>query len=217
MAVRDDLQGRRFGRLTVINRSPRKDGHTSWWICKCDCGNIKEVRGTSLKNGNTKSCGCYRSECGVKHGKEMMTKHGWYGTRLYSIYRGVIDRCENPSCPQYYNYGGRGIKICEEWRKSPQAFCEWAVANGYSTGLTLDRVNTDGDYEPSNCRWITIEEQQVNKRNNVRITFNGKTQCVAEWAREFGVKKHRLYQRIKAGWTDPQEILFGRKKGETYG
>lgn len=217
MPKTEDLRGRRFGRLTVIDISPRKDGHSSWWVCQCDCGNVKEVRRSCLIRGFTKSCGCLNRELARKHGRQMMSKHGWYGTRAYHIWRGTIDRCENPNCSQYHNYGGRGIKICAEWRDSPQAFCEWAMANGYSDKLTLDRIDTNGNYEPSNCRWITMDKQQTNKRNNVNITFNGKTQCVAEWARELGLTQHRLYQRINAGWTNPQEILFGRKKGEIYG
>lgn len=217
MANKEDLRGRRFGRLTVIDASPRKDGHSSWWVCQCDCGNIKEVSRSCLIRGASKSCGCLKHERAVAHGKQMMSKHGWYGTRVYSVWKRIIDRCENPSVPQYKNYGGRGIRMCDEWRNNPKAFCEWAIAHGYAEGLSLDRIDVNGDYEPNNCRWITMGKQQTNKRNNVTITFNGKTQCVAEWARELGLTQHRLYQRVKAGWTNPQEILFGRKKGEIYG
>lgn len=213
-----DLRGQRFGRLTVLDLSPRKGGHSSWWWCKCDCGTVKEIRRSCLVKGMTKSCGCYKHDCAVAHGTQMMTKHGWYGTRLYGIWRGAIDRCENPKTEQYHNYGGRGIKICQEWRESPQAFCEWAMANGYADNLTLDRIDSNGDYEPSNCRWITMSEQQTNRRNNVLITYKGKTQCVAEWARELGVTQQNLYVRIRNGWTDPYEILFGRRKrGVVYG
>lgn len=212
-----DLRGQRFGRLTVIDLAERKDGHTSWWVCKCDCGNVKEVRRSCLIKGFTKSCGCYNSEKAREHGKQMLTKHGWYGTRVYNIWRQIVDRCENPKCSQYKNYGGRGIRICQEWRESPQAFCEWAMLNGCTNALTIDRINVNGNYEPSNCRWITMVEQQTNKRNNVNITYNGKTQCVAEWSRELGVRQSRLYERVKAGWTNPYEILFGKQKGEIYG
>lgn len=206
-----DLTGQRFGRLVALEPSERRDARRStWWICKCDCGNTKEVRTTCLTKGFTKSCGCLRREKGVEHGRQMMTKHGWYGTRVYHIWRSIVDRCENPNCPQYRNYGGRGISMCREWRELPQAFCEWAMNNGYTDDLTIDRIDVNGNYEPSNCRWITIDEQQVNKRNNVLITYKDKTQCVAEWARELGVNQFNLYNRIYAGWTNPQEILFGR-------
>lgn len=205
-----DLTGKRFGKLTVLRRGERNDGHSSWWICQCDCGNIKEIRRSCLIKGFTKSCGCYNSDKAREHGRQMMTKHGWYGTRVYSIWHSIIDRCYNPNCPQYHHYGGRGIEMCREWREHPEAFCEWAIANGYTDELTIDRVDFNGNYEPNNCRWITMNKQQVNKRNNVRITYNGKTQCVAEWARELGVNQFNLYSRIYLGWTNPREILFGR-------
>lgn len=214
-----DIRGQRFGRLTVMELAERKDGHSSWWVCKCDCGKVLEVRRSCLIKGTTKSCGCYKHDRAVEHGKQMFTKHGWYGTRVYNIWRLMIDRCENPNCPQYDNYGGRGISLCREWRESPQSFCEWTIENGYADRLSIDRIDVNGDYEPSNCRWITMDEQQTNKRNNVLITYKGKTQCVAEWARELGVTQQNLYVRIRAGWSDPQEILFGRKRkvGNIYG
>ena len=210
MGNKVDLVGQKFGRLAVLERLPKNTGHSHWWLCQCDCGNIVEVRGRCLTKGETKSCGCYKRDYARKHGTQMFTKHGWYGTRLYSAWRRMIDRCENPNFPQYPNYGGRGIKVCDEWRKSPEKFCEWAMANGYADNLSIDRIDFNGDYEPSNCRWITMDEQQTNKRNNVRITYNGKTQCIAEWARELGVSQGNLYSRIRLGWTNPQEILFGR-------
>lgn len=205
-----DIRGQRFGRLTVLDLAERKDGHSSWWVCKCDCGNIKEVRRSCLVKGLTKSCGCYKRDKAREHGRKMMTKHGWYGTRVYNIWHQIVDRCDNPRSTQYRNYGERGIRICEEWRNHPERFCEWAMANGYEDGLSIDRIDVNGDYEPNNCRWITMEEQQTNKRNNVLITYKGKTQCIAEWSRELGVSYHRIYQRLNAGWTNPQEILFGR-------
>lgn len=206
-----DLTGQRFGRLVALEKSNRTDARRStWWICKCDCGTVKEVRTTCLTKGLAKSCGCLRREKGIEHGRQMFTKHGWYGTRVYHIWRSVKDRCTNPNLKQYPLYGGRGIKMCDEWANDPNAFCEWAMANGYADNLTIDRIDVNGNYEPSNCRWITIEEQQVNKRNNRLLTYNGKTQCVAEWARELKIDQFLIYNRIYAGWTNPQEILFGR-------
>lgn len=218
MATNYNLQGQRFGRWVVLERSPKKGGHATWWKCRCDCGTVKEVNGYSLLRGDSKSCGCYHREQASIRGRKLLTKHGWYGTRVYEAWKRAKDRCENPRVEQYHNYGGRGIKMCQEWRESPQAFCEWAMANGYADNLSLDRIDPNGDYEPSNCRWITMSEQQTNKRNNVLITYKGKTQCVAEWARELGVTQQNLYVRIRKGWTDPYEILFGRrKKGVVYG
>lgn len=207
---KEDLRGRQFGRLTVVDESSRRDGHSSWWWCECECGKRVEVRRSCLMRGDTKSCGCLNSEKSAERGRKAMTKHGWYGTRVYHIWHSIVDRCESPNCSQYSNYGGRGIKVCDEWRSDPKAFCEWATANGYADNLSIDRIDVNGDYEPSNCRWITINEQQTNKRNNVKITYRGKTQCVAEWARELGVSQGNIYARIRLGWTSPQEILLGR-------
>lgn len=206
-----DLTGQRFGRLVALKKSERTDAkRNTWWICQCDCGNIKEVRTSCLIHGYAKSCGCYNREKAREHGRQMMTKHGWYGTRVYNIWCSIVDRCSNPKCPQYHNYGGRGIKMCDEWRHHPELFCEWAMDNGYADNLTIDRIDANGNYEPSNCRWITNAEQQTNKRNNVLITYDGKTHCVAEWARALGVNQFNIYNRIYAGWTNPKEILFGR-------
>ena len=207
-----DLVGKKFGRLTVLEKMPKGKGE-SWWLCECECGNRKVARGSSLKNGAVRSCGCLAKEVAREHGRKMMTKHGFYGTRLYSIFHGMVCRCTNPNDPQYKNYGERGIKVCDEWRHHPEAFCQWATSNGYTDDLTIDRIDCDGDYSPTNCRWVTMREQQTNKRNNVRITYKGETKCVAEWSRELGVPNYLLYHRINAGWTNPQEILFGRKRG----
>ena len=205
-----DLTGQRFGRLTVLERAERNDGHSTWWVCKCDCGNIKEIRSSCLVKGSTKSCGCYNRDKAREHGRQMMTKHGWYGTRVYNILMQVKRRCNNPANSQYKYYGGRGIKVCDEWMNDPKAFCEWAMANGYADNLTIDRIDVNGNYEPSNCRWLTNAEQQINRRNNRMITYKDKTQCVAEWARELGMKPSIIHDRLRHGWTDPHEILFGR-------
>lgn len=210
MSIAEDLRGRKFGRLTVIERSERKDPNATWWVCKCDCGNTKEVRAGVLKKGETRSCGCLNRELAGRRGRDQFTKHGFYGTRIYNIWTGMKDRCYSEKCPQYKHYGGRGIRLCEEWANNPKNFCEWAMANGYKENLTIDRIDCNGDYSPNNCRWVTMDEQQRNKRNNRNITYNGKTQCVAAWARELGISHGTLFTRIYAGWTNPQEILFGR-------
>ena len=207
-----DMTGQRFGRLTVVERSPRKDSHASWWICKCDCGNTKEVRRACLVKGETKSCGCLNSELSKKRMTKNMTKHGYYGTRLYRIWHQMKDRCYNRNAKHYSDYGGRGIRICDEWVDNPKAFIEWSLSHGYSDELTIDRTDNDKGYSPDNCRWVTGAKQQTNKRNNVMITFLGKTQCVAEWARELHINQQLIYGRIKRGWTNPTEIFYGRKE-----
>ena len=133
-------------------------------------------------------------------------RHGLRKTRLYGIHNGLLQRCYNPSRPKYKNYGGRGITVCEEWRNNFKAFYDWAMANGYADGLTIDRINNDGNYEPSNCRWVKIKEQAYNKTTSNFITYKGETKTIAEWAQEYGIKYGTLFYRIKNGW-DIEEAL----------
>lgn len=154
---RKDLTGQRFGRLVVIEEEGRIDGRCLW-TCKCDCGAITKVRSGNLLSGGTKSCGCLR--------KDAPSKHNGKGTRLYNIWRGMIQRCEDPNQKSYKDYGGRGVQVCKEWRQDFSSFRKWAEGAGYAESLTIDRVNVDGDYCPSNCKWATRAEQNRNKRKH---------------------------------------------------
>ena len=153
-----DITGNKYNMLTVIkfNHSNKKS-RKSYWLCKCECGNEKVICGNSLKTGNVKSCGCL-----LKRGN---TKHGLKHTRLYDILCGMKRRCYNPNQPCYKNYGARGIKVCDEWLNDPKAFYDWSITHGYKDDLTIDRINVNGNYEPSNCKWVSIKEQGRNKRN----------------------------------------------------
>ena len=163
-----DLTGKRFGRLTVIERASIDSSKEVCWLCRCDCGNItKPIRGNDLKRGKVISCGCYRKQLI----SERQTIHGLENTRIYNIWNNMKYRCYNSKSNNYKHYGGRGITVCEEWKNSVQAFYEWAMSHGYSDELTLDRIDVNGNYEPSNCHWATVSEQNKNRRK-----FNRRSQ-----------------------------------------
>ena len=208
----EDLTGQRFGRLVAISRAETIKSTTRWY-CKCDCGNTKIVTAGNLKNGTTTSCGCYALE-----GHKMVNiTHGDCYRRIYKMYRGTKYRCDNKNNQAYNLYGGRGIIVCPEWlgEKGYQNFLKWSMNNGYMENLTLDRIDPNGNYEPNNCRWVTIAEQQNNKRSNSLITYNGKTQNITQWSKEIGIKIGTISYRKRHGWTD-EECITGIKNGRSY-
>lgn len=189
-----DLTGQKFGKLTVVAQIGKK-GNAILWRCKCECGNDCEVVTADLNRQHNVSCGCNR---GLKHGK--------YKTRLYRIYNAMKERCYNQHTVNYHLYGGRGITICKEWLNDFNSFYEWALNNGYKENLSIDRKDTSGNYEPSNCRWITNKEQQSNKRNNVILTYDGITLTAKQWAEKLDINYQTLISRIYRG-KPIEEIL----------
>lgn len=212
-----DLSGKKFGRLIVIKKAGKTKSGNITWFCKCDCGKESVVIGSELINGRTQSCGCYNREKKAMRQAEALTTHGGSRTRLYRVWRGMKDRCKNLNNPRYHHYGGRGIKVCGKWLNDFSAFRDWALTNGYSDELTIDRIDVNGDYAPNNCRWISNFEQQSNKKNNRFIEFNGKKLTVAEWERILSFPKGVLSKRLCAGWgiekalTNPLKIIRRNK------
>lgn len=159
MGRKIDLTGQRFGRLSVVKEYGRQNGHVTW-LCKCDCGKTTITCTGDLRQGKTTSCGCYHNEMV----SNITRSHEKSNTRLYNIYHNMKQRCNNPKRHDYARYGGAGIGVCTEWMKNPSAFFEWALSNGYSEELTIDRIDVNGNYEPSNCRWATYSEQRINQK-----------------------------------------------------
>jgi len=201
-----DLTGKRFGRLLVIERVGTR-GRSVLWKCRCDCGNEKEIVSGSLINGNTKSCGCLQAQSA----KEKHTTHGMKRTRIYNTWAKMIQRCNNQNEKCYQNYGGRGIRVCDNWSEFIP-FYSWAMKNGYDDSLSIDRINNDGNYEASNCKFSTSKEQANNRRGNVFYEYQGEIKTLSQWSDVCKASRDSLLHRIKAGWTIEKALLTPARK-----
>lgn len=208
-----DLTGQRFNRLLVIEPKRLKNGKFAW-KCQCDCGNVVVTQGAQLKNGSTKSCGCYKNDIA----RERFTKHGLSRTKLRQVFATMRARCENMNNISYVNYGGRGIKVCDEWGGlyGFMNFYNWAMSNGYRDGLQIDRIDNDGNYEPLNCRWVTPRENLLNKRTTLIYEYNGEVKTLQDWAIQYGIPYKRLRCRVREfGWDFEKALTTPIKSRKT--
>jgi len=213
-----DLTGEIFGRWKVLRRSNKKskrNGDGVLWICECSCDahTIKEVRGKELRKHVSTSCGCFS----IEKLKERSTTHGKTHTRIYQIWLGMKKRCLNPKTKHYKNYGGRGIKICNEWLDKSTGFMtfyNWSMQNNYKDHLSIDRINNDGNYEPGNCKWSTNIEQAKNKRTSHYLTFKGQTKIIMDWSHYIGINEAIIRGRIKKGL--PLEKILERNPNKYF-
>ena len=218
MWMYEEMIGKQYGNWTVISYSHsvdnskfRKDKNAfvkdvrHYMLVECICGTVRSVRKDGLTSGSTKSCGCTNRR---------NSTHNLSKTKLYYTYQGIKRRCYNSKSEQFKNYGGRGIKMCDEWLNDSESFFEWSKRNGFSEELSIDRINNDGDYSPENCRWVDMRTQSRNKRTNVHVTYKGKTQLLVDWAKEKGMNRGTLSSRLNSGWTleDALETPVGAER-----
>ena len=186
---KDSMIGKKFGRLTVLSISGKRGAFTEY-LCQCSCGNTMKTSTGNLTSGRTQSCGCYAKEKAI----ERLTTHGLSKHRLYNIYNGIIVRCHDQDYPSFQNYGGRGVRVCEEWLSDFKNFYDWSIANGYDSELTIDRIDNNGNYEPGNCRWTNMTEQSRNRRNvrlsmDIARSIRNDPRTQVEIAKDFGIRQ----------------------------
>mgnify|MGYP003298328344 CR=1 FL=1 len=204
-----DLTGQRFGKLVAVEIAGQDRHKNVIWRCKCDCGNTHDVVSRALVSGGATSCGCLETgKFRNKHGQE---HHGGSDERLYRVWGCMLNRCYDENRKEFKNYGGRGIKVCNKWRESYAAFRDWALANGYNPELpgsecSIDRIDVDGNYEPSNCRWIPMAEQSANTRAVRHLEYRGKTITLREASEIGGITTGTICNRLKRGWSVERAI-----------
>lgn len=206
-----ELAGKKLGKLNVIKRVGNNESGNSQWLCICECGNEHITTGSRLNTKKVLSCGCIQRE----GAKKRATRHNLSGHKLYHIRKEMIARTENPNNSRFENYGGRGISVCEEWLSNPNGitiFYDWAIRNGYREGLSIDRIDNDGNYEPSNCRWADNSTQASNKTTNRFIEFKGEIKTIKQWAEELGFNRSLIPDRLRHGWDVERALTTPPRK-----
>ena len=191
-----DITNKKFGRWTAIKFSHKDKNGQHFWLCKCECGTVKTVNKISLLQGKTLSCGCYSKEINIIRS----TKHNLSHTRIYRIYMAIKARCYNEKVLCFKHYGGRGITICDEWKNDFVKFYDWSMNNGHNDTLTIDRINVNGNYEPNNCRWISLQEQFKNRRSNRKYFYKNEEHTISEWSKIKNINYFTLRSRLDRGW-----------------
>lgn len=188
-----DITNQKYNKLLAVRFIERDKHGNAIWECLCDCGNTSFVRLGALRAGQIKQC--------FKCSSNEKVKYNIKNDRIKSIYSDIKRRCYDESRKAFHRYGGRGIKMCDEWLKNPASFEKWSLENEYSDDLSIDRIDNDGDYEPSNCRWVDVYVQANNRSDNNVIEYQGDSLTVSQWARKIGVDKSTIYNRINNGET----------------
>ena len=205
----EDLTGKKFGKLTVIKKVENNKRQQTRWLCRCECGKETVVDRTnlSINKKKTYSCGCWR--------QKQITKHNKYRSKIYNAYVAMKQRCYNKNHPAYKYYGERGIKVCKSWLNKENGFVnfyKWSMKNGYKENLSIDRINVNGNYTPSNCRWASSLEQMNNTRKNRYITYNNQTHTVAEWARIFNIPYSTFYSQIIRKGVSIKDFIESKRR-----
>ena len=211
MSIIIDLKGNTYGDLKVIDLAFDEAGKKKKWLCECKCGEKTIVSGSNLRSGKTQRC----KKCGLKVSASKRKVHGKTNTKLYNVWNTMLTRCHNPNSKSYNYYGRKGIVVCEEWHEAKKFF-EWAKNNGYKEGLEIDRINTEGNYCPNNCRWVKRLQNSNNKSNNKVLEHNGETKTLAEWARYFGVNYKNLSRNIIKGYSLIEAVNREKNNDKTH-
>lgn len=208
-----DMTSQRFGRLTVVEHLGRtkEKSRNHYWACMCDCGKRVDVKGSNLRRGSTKSCGCFRKEKAKAAGDRTKT-HGMCRTSTYNVWSSMIQRCRNQNAKDYPRYGAIGKDVCDRWLSFDNFLEDMGIR---PERMSLDRIDNDKGYSKENCRWVSSKAQQRNKTNNRIISHNGKTMTLAEWAEETGINSRTLWSRLKNGWDESDAITTPVKQARS--